>query len=55
MAQAKHLFLAGVRHRAGADNAADIVQQVFFGGPADLVFQFIGNIEVVFDGALAAA
>ncbi len=55
MAQALHLDLAGVGEAALIDQATDADQVLFLVGALDLVFQLVADVEVVLQGALAAA
>ncbi|MNE61699.1 hypothetical protein D3C80_1569310 [compost metagenome] len=54
MAQAFHFGLAGVGERALVEQATDTNQVFFLVGALDLVFQLVADVEVVFQGALAA-
>ncbi|MNE49657.1 hypothetical protein D3C80_1441930 [compost metagenome] len=55
MPQAFHFGLAGVGERAFVQQLADTNQVFFLVGALDLVFQFIADVEVVLERALAAA
>ncbi|MNY56170.1 hypothetical protein D3C86_1922220 [compost metagenome] len=48
MAEAFHFHLAGIGERALADQATDTGQVFFLVGIADLLFQFVADVEVVF-------
>ncbi|MNP51322.1 hypothetical protein D3C76_1456300 [compost metagenome] len=54
MAQAFHFGLAGVGERALVEQLADADQVFLLVGALDLVFQLVADVEVVFQGALAA-
>ncbi|MCY1179509.1 hypothetical protein D9M73_199130 [compost metagenome] len=53
MAQALHFDLAGVGEGALVDQATDADQVFLLVGVADLAFQLVADVEVVFQGALA--
>ncbi|MCY1428207.1 hypothetical protein D9M71_440830 [compost metagenome] len=54
MTQAFHFCLASVGERALIQQATDADQVFFLVGALDLVFQLVADVEVVFQGALAA-
>ena len=55
VAEALHLHLAGVGEGALVDQPTDADQVLFLVGVADLVFQLVADVEVVFQRTLAAA
>ena len=55
MAQAFHFDLTGIREAAFIDQFADTDQVLFFVGVADLMFELVADVEVVFQGSLTAA
>ncbi|MND40350.1 hypothetical protein D3C80_310870 [compost metagenome] len=55
VAQAFHFSLTGVGERTLVEQTTDTDQVFFLVGAFDLVFQLVADVEVIFQGALAAA
>ncbi|MNM77422.1 hypothetical protein D3C81_892740 [compost metagenome] len=53
MSKPLHFYLTGVRERACLHQLPSAQQELLFFGTANLMFQLVADVEVVFQGALA--